>query len=380
MMSGMDGDLAARLRRRIEASGPITFADFMDAALYDPDGGFFEGGGRGRAGSPVGADGDFVTSPHVSPLFGTLLSRLVEDIRALLGDPPILTVIEVGAGDGTLARALATGLAHPERTELVLVERSAAHRARLAASIADFPCRARLAESTAELDPGSAVGLLLANELLDNLPFHLVRRGPAGPLEVYVGIEGTDLILIDGPPSSPQVATAGEDLPPGAQAVVPSGAGAFLGAAEEALDRGYLVLVDYAAEEEDAEVHGYRDHGVVSDVLERPGSTDVTAGVDFELVGALAESLGLRSWGTVAQRDLLLALGYGAELDRLRDRQADLLNAGRGAEATRLFSERSRATLLVDRAGLGAFRALCLGKDVDQPPGPWVTTQEDDQG
>jgi SAM-dependent MidA family methyltransferase len=162
--------------------------------------------------------------------------------------------------------------------------------------------------------------------------------------------------------------------------VAPSSAKTFLGAAEESLARGYLVLVDYAAEAGDAEVHGYRDHGVVSDVLERPGSTDITAGVDFDRLGALAESFGLRSWGTIAQRDLLLALGYRAELDRLRDRQADLLNAGRGAEAARLFSERSRATLLVDRAGLGAFRALCLGKGVDEPPPPWVAAQEDDRG
>jgi SAM-dependent MidA family methyltransferase len=280
-----------------------------------------------------------------------------------------------------LARALAAGLAHPERTELVLVERSSAHRARLAASIAESSLPRPARGSTAELAPGSAVGLLLANEVLDNLPFHLVRSGPAGPREVYVGIEGTDLILIDGPPSSPQVAAAGEDLPPGAQAVVPSGVGAFLGAAEEALDRGYLVLVDYAAEAEErrgpriSRPRGRVRRPRAARVHRRHGGASTS-----KRVGALADSLGLRSWGTVAQRDLLLALGYGTELDRLRDRQADLLNAGRGAEATRLFSERSRATLLVDRAGLGAFRALCLGKDVDQPPGPWVTTQEDDQG
>src|SRR5262249_6152161 len=116
MMGPVPDDLGARLRRRIEDAGPITFAEFMDSALYDPDGGFFE---RGAAEGPVGADGAFVTGPHVSPLFGALLSRMVEDVRTRLGDPHPFTVVEVGAGDGTLARQLADGLAEP--ADLILV-------------------------------------------------------------------------------------------------------------------------------------------------------------------------------------------------------------------------------------------------------------------
>src|SRR6266550_339628 len=68
-MGPVSEDLGARLRRRIEDAGPITFAEFMESALYDPDGGFFEGGGRGESGGSVGPDGDFVTSPHASSLF-----------------------------------------------------------------------------------------------------------------------------------------------------------------------------------------------------------------------------------------------------------------------------------------------------------------------
>jgi SAM-dependent MidA family methyltransferase len=379
-MGVVQNDLGARLRRRIEDSGPITFAEFMDAALYDPDGGFFEGGGLGEAGSTVGAGGDFVTSPHVSPLFGGLLARLVEEARGLLGDPPLLTVVDVGAGDGSLAGDLAAGLAVPERTELILVERTAAHRARLASLVPSLPCRARVARSASDLASEPVVGLVLANELLDNLPFHRVRHGPAGPRELLVGTDGGDLVLVEGPPSSPAVEAAGARLPVGTEGVVPSGAFAFLAEARAALDRGYVVLVDYAAGAADAGVHGYRGQRPVGDVLSRPGTADVTAGVDFGLLAAHAAALGLRSWGTVTQRDLLLSLGYGEETDRLRDRQAVLLNEGRGAEATRLFSARSRASLLVDRGGLGGFLALCLDRDALTAPGPWASAKGRDRG
>jgi SAM-dependent MidA family methyltransferase len=361
----VDDNLGARLRRRIEASGPITFAAFMETALYDPDGGFFEGGGPA-----VGAEGDFVTSPHVSPLFGSLLAGLVEHVRERAGDPPVLSVMEVGAGDGTLARDLAAALARPDRTELVLVERSAAQRARLQAALPELPCPVRLARSVSELAPGSVVGLILANELLDNLPFHRIRRHTSGTRELWVGVEDERLVLVEGDPSSAAVAEGGERLAVDGDGVVPAGALSFLDDAAAILERGYLVLIDYAAAA-DAEVHGYRGHRPVADVLAAPGMTDVTAGVDFELLAAHAQALGLRSWGTVSQRDLLLSLGYGAEADRLRDRQARLLNEGHGTEAARLFSDRNRAGLLVDPAGLGAFRALCLAKDADDPLPPW---------
>jgi SAM-dependent MidA family methyltransferase len=373
-------DLGARLRRRIEDSGPITFAEFMDAALYDPDGGFFEGGGRAEAGSTVGAVGDFVTSPHVSPLFGALLARLVEQVRELVGDPPVLTLVEVGAGDGALAADLAGALGRPDRTELILIERTAAHRVRLASLLPQLPCRGRIVESTTDLAHGSVVGLVLANELLDNLPFHRVRHDPAGPRELFVGVEGGDLITVEGPPSSPEIAAAGARFPVGTEGVIPTGALGFLHEAGAALDRGYMVLVDYAGGAAGTAVYGYRGHQPVGDVLSRPGRTDVTAGVDFDLLATRAATLGCRSWGTVTQRELLLSLGYRAESDRLRDVQAGLLNEGRGAEATRLFSARSRASLLVDPGGLGGFEALCLGRNVRTAPGPWGSPETERPG
>jgi SAM-dependent MidA family methyltransferase len=356
-------DLGTRLRRRIEEGGPITFAQFMESALYDPEGGFFEGEATGGT---VGAEGDFITSPHVSPLFGKLLARLVEDIRSLLGNPDPFTLVEVGAGDGTLASALAEGLTGP--AELLLVERTARHRAPLAELAGSLPVPARVAATISDLRAASITGCVLANEVLDNLPFHRVRHAANGPVEVCVGIVDGELALVERPPSTSEVEAAARALPEGAEALVPAGAYELLAGIGSVLDRGFVVLIDYSG---DAEVHGYRRHRPVADVLAHPGTTDVTAGVDFDDVARFAESAGFRSWGVITQRDLLLALGYREETDRLLAWQGDLLNEGRGTEAARVFSDRNRAGLLVDAGGLGGFRALCLGKGVSAPPGPW---------
>src|SRR5262249_1979483 len=185
------------------------------------------------------------------------------------------------------------------------------------------------------------------------------------------GLVDGSLALVECPPSTPETSAAAAALSPGAEALVPAGAYALLGEASAVLDRGYVVLIDYAATAGDAEVHGYRMHRPVADVPAQPGPSDVTAGVDFDDVARFAEGRGLRSWGCVTQRELLLALGYRAEMDRLLARQGELLNEGRGAEAARVFSERGRAGLLVDAGGLGGFRALCLGKGVRSSLGPW---------
>jgi SAM-dependent MidA family methyltransferase len=106
----------------------------------------------------------------------------------------------------------------------------------------------------------------------------------------------------------------------------------------------------------------------VGDVLADPGSRDITAGVDFGILARRASALGLSVWGPVLQRDALRALGYGEAMVALRDRQVEALDAGRGVEAARRYSDRNRAGLLIDPGGLGRFRILCVGVGVDTPP------------
>jgi SAM-dependent MidA family methyltransferase len=92
--------LADRLAARIAAHGPIRFDEFHAAALYDPDGGFYATGGQ------AGRRGDFLTSPEVGPLFGAVVARALDGWWESLGRPAGFTVVDAGAGPGTLARAV----------------------------------------------------------------------------------------------------------------------------------------------------------------------------------------------------------------------------------------------------------------------------------
>jgi SAM-dependent MidA family methyltransferase len=352
--------LADRLRQRITSSGPVTFADFMEMALYDSAEGFYS---KLR----VGEGGDFVTSPHVSPVFGRLVARQVEEFWHLLDRPDPFYVIEVGAGEGTLAGQVIRALAEPVPSALryVAVDRSAAAR-----EVLSRLDGVRVAESLEEIGGGLA-GCILANELLDNLPFHRVLGRQDGPVELFVGLDGDELVLVEGPPSSDRILEMARHVPAGEETVVRPGADTFLDQAAQTLSRGYVWVVDYGftSVEETGSTHGYLEQRLVEDVLSDPGSRDITAGVDFAALADHARSMGLAVWGPVTQRDALLSLGFRALDEEAQSRQLQAISERRGIEALRIYSDRTRANLVLSRSGLGAFYVLCLGVKTDRSPG-----------
>jgi SAM-dependent MidA family methyltransferase len=351
--------LTDQLRSRIESSGPLTFAEFMEAALYDPEEGFY-------ARDSVGEQREFVTSPHVSPLFGALVATQVEEFWALLGRPNPFSIVELGAGDGTLARQILDNLPSQvlEAARCTAVERSS--RAREAIRGLGITAVASLDE----LESGPA-GCILANELFDNIPFHRVRRAADGPRELYVGLDGDRFVLIEGEVSSEKVERLARKLTQGEEAVVNPGALDLLDRAAAALARGYVWLADYgwgSGLGEAGTVHGYRRQRLVEDILRDPGSLDITVGVDFDALAAHARETGWSVWGPVTQRDALLALGFRDRDEQARHRQVEALDTQRGIEAARIYSERNRASLLLKEGGLGDFLILCLGLGVERPP------------
>jgi SAM-dependent MidA family methyltransferase len=336
----------------IRDHGPISFAEYMEIALSGP-GGFFE---RPR----VGADGDFVTSPHIHPVFARLLAAAVEDLRDRLGAPRPFRVAEVGAGDGTLARGL---LDHVARADLEYTAVETSPGAREALSAIDG---IRVAQ---RLD--GAPHVVLANELLDNLPFRLVRGTSAGPREVLVALDGGALVerLAD--------TRADVDVAPdeGEEISAPDGALRFVDEVAARLARpGYALLIDYGGVgEPGGPIHGYRGHQPVEDLLDRPGTADITSGVDFALLAERAERAGLVAFPSVTQRHALTALGFDRWIRSELATQAAQLNDGAGLDAVRTWSGRSRATLLVDPSALGRFRWLLLGTEGTTAP-EWVRT------
>jgi SAM-dependent MidA family methyltransferase len=348
-----------RIRQAIAGHGPIPFAEFMELALYGP-GGFYED-------PPVGERGHFVTSPHVHPVFGQLVARGLREMSDALGRPTPFHVVEVGAGDGTLARRLIESL-RDMPLRYTAVERSAGGRRMLG------ELGVRAAPSMEVIDQGLA-GCIVANELLDNLPFHRVRGTESGVVEVHVDTQGDRFVEVDIPCGDEFLGEAQvPGLRPGEEAAVSLEALRLVDRMVRLLRTGYALLVDYGWEPGAPRggIHGYRGHRVIEDVLADPGSTDITAGVNLAPITGRAEALGWQAFPPVSQRASLHALGYTEWAAAELGRQAQLQDRRSGREAVDVWSGRNAARLLVDPQALGRLRWLVLATP-GLPTPPWLS-------
>jgi SAM-dependent MidA family methyltransferase len=211
-------------------------------------------------------------------------------------------------------------------------------------------------------------GCVIANEVLDNVPFHRLRERDGKMVEVLVGTDGDRLMEIEGEPTAEAVAALGRPLSTGEERPVSPLAAGLIREIASALERGYAFLFDYGFVEGEAPgpVHAYRGHRVLAEVLEEPGGRDITAAVDLHAVGAEARRNRLQVWGPVTQRQALLALGYRMWTAGTRSRQAELARDPRAAN--RLYEARSRASILIDPDKLGGLYLLALGTEGLAPP------------
>lgn len=317
------------------------FDEYLERALYDPARGFYAAGGQ------AGRRGDFLTSPEVGPLFGTVLARALDSWWHDLGEPDPFWVVEAGAGPGTLARAVlsATPACLPA-LRYVTVERSTAQQALHPDQV----------EIRAGLPDGPITGVVLANELLDNLPFRLVERTDDGWDEVWVE-EGREVLL---PVEEPWPrAFVGLDVPPGARVPVQEQAAAWLADALALVERGRVVVVDYAdttgsmAGRPPADwLRTYRGHERGGDPLEDAGSQDITVEVAIDQLAAVRAPDEDRT-----QAEFLRAHGIDELVEEGRRLWAERAHLGDLA-AIRARSRVTEAEALGDPAGLGAFRVL----------------------
>ena len=183
--------LAERLRARIESRGPVTFRDWMEAALYDHRGGYY----RRRDLARWGSSGDYRTSPERTPLFAAAFAHHFAALHEQLGSPELWTILEAGAGAGHFARAALETLSrdHPRlfaATRYLIDEVGEESRERIAARLSDFSGRFEFGRLEELGDGELGAGLVFSNELLDALPAHRVRRSGGLLLELSVGLDG----------------------------------------------------------------------------------------------------------------------------------------------------------------------------------------------
>jgi SAM-dependent MidA family methyltransferase len=377
------GDASAReVVERIRRRGPIPFGELVELALYGPGGFFTSGGGAGRAGR------DFVTSPTVGPLFGACVARAVDREWDRRGRPDPFLVVEAGAGDGRLALdVLRAAPACTPALHYVVVERSPVLRAAQADRLPLEPGAHLLGPSAraAGADPlvplagiGPVVSalsevpavdidaLVLANELLDNLPFDVVARDERGWSEVRVGVgpvgELVEVLL----PAAPELAAwvAGVPAPPGTRLPVARAAVDWITTVTRRLPRATVVLVDYAAPWRELIARGggwlrtYATHARGSGPLRDVGRQDITADVPIEMVEAAAARVGVRLT-TCTQGEWLRGLGVDDLVAEGRARW----EAGAAAPDLAALAGRSRVTeaaALLEPSGLGAHTVFEL--------------------
>ena len=327
------------IRDEIAASGPITFERFMDLALYG-EAGFYmrpDGGSAGRR-------GDFITSPEVGPLFGAVLARYLDAEWERIGQPATFTVVDAGAGPGTLARSLVSARpACAEALRYVAVELSAAQRERHPAGI----------ESRADLPTEPFDGVVIANELLDNLPFRLVVFDD-GWREAHVDVDRDGRFVEVLGERVRDLAIPSTGMRVGARAPIIDRAAAFVDDARRLVRAGSVLTVDYGVART-AELamrpwrewlRTYRNNERGKHYLAEPGSQDVTIDVPFD---QLPEPDALRTQAQFLQRwgiDDLVAEGVRVWIEQA---------ARPGLEAMRMRSRVSESEALLDPAGLGAF-------------------------
>jgi len=325
---------------RIRTGGPISFAEFMDISLYHPELGYYA-----RAAQKTGRAGDFFTSVDVGPIFGELLAKqfaemwqilhLGSDPRTGTGVRPHFDLVEAGAGSGRLARDIldAARKHHPDfyaAIRLSLVEQS--HTAREAQGATLGPHAGLLVHSGAAL-PATVHGVIYANELLDALPTHVVAMTESGLREVFVDVESSTRFVerfetLSTPRIAEYLARAGAEMRPGWRAEVNLRAEDWTKDSAEALQHGFMVLIDYGHNERElydashsaGTLTSYKQHSQLADFLQEPGETDITAHVDLSAITRVAERSGLDVLARLDQTYFLLGLGI-TDLDGLSLRQ-----------------------------------------------------------
>ena len=339
----------------IDDAGPLPFDRYMDLCLYDPEEGFF-GSGRGAPGK----DADFLTSPETSAHFGMLVGLWALDTPHPAGTP----LIEVGAGSGALLAEL-TDMWLGDGP-LFAVERSAAARSNLASR---FPAIGVL-DSLDDI-PATDGAVIIANEVLDNMPAALAVMAGSGWIEFGVDRGGDGLTLVE-MPARPEIVewctSVYPEASPGQTVTAQVVATRWIEETLGSFPRVSMCLIDYAepsAVLADRPMHqlvrAYRKHRPSDEWLSKPGETDLTVDVNVDGVAMAVAAAG----GTVnvlSQRSFLL--DQGAEEDLADLSHAEVTAASEGRIMDQLIARSKRVDLeaVLDPSGLGGFSVFLIEK------------------
>ena len=366
-------ELAQLLLDRITAQGEMTFAQFMEAALYEPGLGYYTSAGR-----KVGAEGDFYTSMNVHGAFGRLIAKEICRFWELLDSPAAFTIAEAGAGGGQLALDILDAICELNQSfygalTYRLIEKEPSLQQAQAAFLARHG--ERLAWSSPEsLAAGELqlTGCIISNELFDAMPVHIVEMTGEGLKELFIGADGDGFTERLRSPSTPELAAYLEryqvQLQPGQRGEINLAAPAWIAQASGALQRGFILTVDYgylaeelyAPQRRDGTLLCYHKHTSGENPYLLVGEQDITTHINFSALMAAGEDAGLATAWYGEQYRFLLGTGLLEELIRLE--------AAATTEHERIKHRLALKKLMLPEGGMGdTFKVLIQAKGVSNP-------------
>ncbi|NWG53460.1 MAG: SAM-dependent methyltransferase [Hydrogenophilaceae bacterium] len=351
--------LKRKLIAQIRADGPLTIAQFMAAGLYDPQHGYY-------ARAPlIGEDGDFITAPEISQMFGELIGLWCVNEWEAMGRPETLQLVEFGPGRGLLIadawRACRIRPAFQAAAQITLIEINKGLQRAQREALAGVGAHAEHRVALEDVPEGPT--LILMNEFLDCLPVRefihdahgwrerVVGVTPDDPDEIQFGLGGAiDAALL------PAHLRAGEE---GDAAEFAPGLSGWIDqiAARLAANPGRALIIDYATDGRGHTLQAMAAHEKVHP-LQCPGEADLTACVDLAYAASLARAAGLAAAGPIGQGEFLNALGIEA--------RAATLSRAHPESAASIARGRRRLTHADEMGAL--FQALCLS--TPQLPAP----------
>ena len=346
---------AAMLRAEIAAQGGwISFARFMEQALYAPGQGYYAAGAR-----KFGADGDFITAPEISPLFSACLARCLTPAM----HRPGAVLLELGPGSGILAEQMLLALdtldALPD--EYLLLEVSAELVERQQLRLSQLPAHLASRCRWIQTLPHALTGAIVANEVLDVLPVHLIAYRDSQPVERGVALDGDAFIWQERRIASDDVRLLAERIgrecfggrpPEGYITEVSPQAMALTRTLVTSLKTGAALFIDYGfrraeyyhADRSSGTLMCHYRHFAHSDPFRFPGIQDITAHVDFSSIAQAGIEAGGTLMGYATQAQFLLAAGI-----------ADLLTPSDPVDALAHLRTTRQAQRLLSPAEMGEF-------------------------
>ena len=352
--------LIALIRGEIAANaGWIPFVRYMELALYAPGLGYYTAGAR-----KLGREGDFITAPEMTPLFGQTLARQVAEVL----ESGLDQILEIGAGSGALAASLLTELEHlgrlPRNYYILEVSPDLRERERdlLALKVP------QLLERVIWLNrlPTLYQGLIIANEVLDAMPVHLVRIGAAGVEEAGVVLKDEAFAWAWRPADAQlRSAAAALQLPEGYQTEIQLVARGFVSTLAQAMARGVILLIDYGfpaheyyhAQRSEGTLMCHYRHRAHADPFFLPGLQDITSHIDFSAMARAGTDAGLELLGYTGQAQFLINCGI-----------TDIMLRTSPEDTMAYVPQAAAAQQLLSPAEMGElFKVIALGKGYAAP-------------